>query len=109
MSDPRKILIQEFSSYYTADELPSLIQGNLDEWIDTSARRLFHNHRGSAREIAALLRAAAADRSHPIVADLEYASVYDWTDTEDDWAIFQHITRGIAEGMERALGPSGSH
>jgi hypothetical protein len=99
MTDPRQVLIQEFSSYYMADEIQSLIRGDLDPWIDASVRRLAYHYGDRANEVAALLQAAADDRSAPIVADLEAASVYDWSGTDGDWVVFQHIARGIARGL----------
>lgn len=102
MTGPKSALLQEFSNYYLADELPSFLYDGLDDWADESAARLAVKLGTEGGAAADLLRQAADDRSGPMVEALEKASVYGWTETDEDWTLFRHLVRRIADGIEAA-------
>ena len=97
--NPHDALVDEFGSYYQADELALFLHEDLDSHADDSAKRLARVLGESALQAAALLRDAAADRTHPLVGAIEYETAYGWTGSEDDWVLFQYLVRRIADGL----------
>ena len=98
----REALLQEFSSYYQADELPTFLYDGLDQRVDGSARRLARRLGDDSGQASALLREAAADRAHSFIEEIEDATVYGWTGDDEDWILSRHLVLRLADGIDGA-------
>jgi hypothetical protein len=103
LRSPKEALVNELTCYYISGELDDLIQGDLRQWIDASARRLVAELGETARKVAELLRCAESDRTSQLASDLERASNYPYTGSDEEWEVFQRISRGMSRSIEEAL------
>ena len=92
----------EFSCYYLADELPAEMD---DEWLQSMTRSSAYRmcarvHSSEVGELAAQLRSAAADRSHPLVTMIAgQESMLDWLD-DDCWPDLQRLLSWLARSVD---------
>ena len=103
MPSPHAATLDEFAAYYTADELPMFIHDALVEHADESADRLLHIlGPDEAHEAAALLRAAAEDPAHPLLAEIGDATQFEWNGEPESWSRFQQLAGRIAERIDES-------
>ncbi|HEY8578630.1 MAG TPA: hypothetical protein VIL72_02000, partial [Beijerinckiaceae bacterium] len=77
--DPQQALLDEFASYYNADELPLFIDSGLEEMADQSGDRLVQAVGPEGRaELAGQLRSLLEDRWQPLLQQIEDETLYDW-------------------------------
>ena len=100
---PQEALLEEFTAYYNADELPEFIHDGLAEQVDESAARMVHILGNHASEVADLIHAMAADPSHPLFEAIGRQTLYDWNGDADSWEKFQEIARRMADGINTAM------
>jgi hypothetical protein len=95
-------IANEFGAYYHVDELPPVTGDGFDvaQRAAESAERLRYTLDDPA-EAAALLRAAAEDREHPLIGLIAKETVLDWQWDDDAWRVLQQLLRGIADDLER--------
>lgn len=103
---PQDALLDEFTAYYTADELPGFIDDHLLEHGGDSAARLVHILGDGAAELPDLLREMAADPGHRLVETIGMQTQYDWNGDPESWEKFQRLARHIADHIEASTGGS---
>jgi hypothetical protein len=97
-------MLEEFVSYYNADELEGFIHDGLQEQVDDSAARMVHILGGRACEVAALLSEMAANREHPLFETVGRQTMVDWNADPVWWDAFQAIAERMADRIAAALG-----
>jgi hypothetical protein len=100
-ADPQQTLLEEFTSYYNADELPLFIDSGLEEMAAQSGDRLVHaaGPEGAAA-IAGLLRSVLEDREQPLFQQIEDDTQYDWR--YEGWEAFERIAAGMLAKLDAA-------
>ena len=101
MPTPRDATLEEFTAYYNADELHAFIDDALLEHADESGARLVHilGSEGAA-QAAELLRAAAGDPAHPLLAEISENTLFDWNGEPESWRQFQRLAGRIADKID---------
>jgi hypothetical protein len=97
-----EVLDDEFASYYHGDELPSAerFAGQIEDRATATASRLRASFGPDDAVVAAnLLRAAAFDRTHPLVASVSFDTETPWASDDADWANLQQLFRRIADQL----------
>src|SRR5689334_7323500 len=99
--DPEQILLDEFASYYNADELPLFIDSGLEQMAADSGDRLVHAAGpAGAGEIAGLLRSILDDHEQPLFQQIEDDTQYDWRYEGRD--AFERIAAGMLAKLDAA-------
>lgn len=99
--DAQQILLDEFASYYNADELPLFIDSGLEEMAGQSGDRLVHAAGPEgAPEIARLLRSLLEDRWQEPLQRIEDDTQYDWR--YEGWDAFERIAAGMLAKLDAA-------
>lgn len=97
---PQEALIQEFGTYYLADELMADWAKSLERWAWDSARRLIRRiGDAQAPDLIALLTAAQDDPEHPLVQTLCDETLVAWTDEPQEWHELQQLLETIAADL----------
>ncbi|WP_143105077.1 hypothetical protein [Amycolatopsis regifaucium] len=97
------MLLNEFGTYYLADELGYFVDDALEEHADHSATRIVRFHSDLAAEVADLLQKMAADPAHPLFETIGKETLYDWNGDQDSWAKFQRLARRMSEGIAKGI------
>lgn len=102
--DPRQVLLEEFGLYYHSDELSFVIRPeDVDTWAEASGRRLVHQLRDRAREAVALLNGVVRREDEALLEELDRATWYGWSGTDENWTLFRRIASRIEATVEREL------
>jgi hypothetical protein len=103
MTKASDALLNEFISYYNADDRTLSMDDDLDQSAGQSAARLVRVLGVHSGEAVALLRAMAADEAHPLLGEIEDESQYPWTESPEDLAVFQYLAQHISDRMNSLL------
>jgi hypothetical protein len=101
---PEDVLLDEFSTYYQADELPLFIETGLSEWVDDSAARIVNFHADVAPQAADLLRNMASDPAHPLLETIAAQTTFGWNGDPHSWEVFQKLALRMADAITVAVG-----
>lgn len=103
MRDPREVVLDEFASYYHADELAFVVPDGVDDWADDTARRLVHLLGGRASEAVAVLQRVSRRQDDELLEELDRRTWYGWSGTAENWALFCAIVARIELSVHEQL------
>ncbi len=99
----REVLLEEFATYYQADELSLFTATGLPDWVDNSASRIVQFHADVGSQVANLLREMASDATHPLFQTIENQTMFGWNGDPESWGVFQQIAQQMADAIAVAL------
>jgi hypothetical protein len=105
---PDELLLDEFGSYYLADELDDwtdaeFVQQIPEKAAESAKRLLWAGGRGAAAQIISTLQAIAGDRQHSLHEHISEHTLIDWRD-EEAWPVFQKLAAAIAQELGQGKG-----
>lgn len=104
--NPEKVVLDELSSYFNADEanaVPHVLEASLGRIAGESAARMVRAvGRDQRVALVELLNALRNDRSHPLHERIADRTMIEWSETEEEFALFGRLIDAIINDIERA-------